>query len=139
MGNIYVDGNAVATPIGSSGTWVKVAVFASSDVGLDVVPTVGSHQISITTTGYYLVGFNVSFTGTVDDVIELEVQTTTGTRFRAVHSEVKVVATGKIMTASATSALSLTAGQILALYVNNNTAANNITAKDVSLFVVRLA
>lgn len=139
FGHLYVEDNVTATTIAAPNTWVKFVAFTTSDVGVEVVPSVASNQITITTSGYYLVGFQVSFSGTLNNIIEWEVQTTTGTRFKATHSDVKLPATGDITQCGASNVVALTAGQILALYVNNNTGANNITARDVGLYVVRLA
>ena len=138
VGGLQVEDNVTATSIAGSATWTKFVSFGSVSAQLGVTASMVSNDITIAQTGTYLVQYSVSFTGGATDIIEWEVQKTTGTRLPATNAGMKL-ASADLTHLSGVGIVSLTAGDVVALYVNNLTDADDVTAKDVSLTVLRVA
>lgn len=139
-GAISISGNATATTVSAVSTWTKVEIFNSNDLSQGgITADQANDQLAITVTGVYLVGFNVSYSGSANDTWEFELQTTLGTSFANVLASSKLNAGGDITTVSAAGPVSLTAGDYLALYTQNITDGDSVTVRDGSLWAVQLA
>lgn len=137
-GGLQVEDNVSATSIAGATTWTKFVGFASASAQVGVTASTSTHDITIAQTGVYLLHFSVSFTGGSADTIEWEVQKTTGTRIAATNAGIKL-ASADLVHLSGVGMANLTAGDVIGLYVQNLTDGDDVTAKDVSLTVLRVA
>jgi len=130
--NIYVaDG---ATPQASiSTTPAKVTGFAANGPANDATPDHTNDQITIGTAGIYAVNFNISFSGTVSTVFTFKL------RNNAVEQAFGCTRTlgtgGDTGSAGFNAIISLSASDVLTIYVEADGASKSITPVDMSLSV----
>lgn len=136
-GSIYTTGSAASLTVAGSATWTKVTSFTANGDATGVTPTHGTDTITISEAGLYLVGYNVSFTGTNANEILFAAAKNGGTLFPNVRAGFQLLGAA-LHSVSAIGPVTLAVNDTLELWFQNATAGNAIVAREACLWCVQL-
>lgn len=137
-GMIYLDGNATATTISASATYYQVAPTWTSGAATGI--TQGTDNFTVDTDGTYWVGATLSFTGATNDTFQFAIGKDTGGGYAALTgSEIERKTSSADVGALALQYVgSFSAGDDIGLLVQNQSATNNCTVTQATMFCYRM-
>lgn len=143
-GEIYVNGNAVATAIGGAGTFVQFVGFANNGSSQDTTPDHGNDHIEIDKPGDYLILGNFcieSVGGGAADTVSIEIRKNNGTAvFNNLHAHRKLAGGGGDVANTGISGIvvSLAKGDTIEVWLTNDDNATDILITHANLTIKEL-
>lgn len=140
-GEISSLANTTATTLTTQSTWYQFTNFNTEGLSNNVTVSTTESHIEIPATGVYRCHFGVSFSGTANSNIEMELKKNNGTTdISNVHIERKLGAAGDIGTGAQTGIVSLTAGDTLELWARSTSGGGqSITIRDCNFSIEELS
>lgn len=141
-GEISVESNATATTIGSSSSdfsnKVQVTIFDTDGLSQHMTPDNSTDDITVVISGRYLITARFNFTGTASDDISAAIFANNGARQLSARGTKAVDSTDADAELTIACVADLIADETIELWVQNETAGNNITVVDAVLIASRI-
>lgn len=136
--SIYCNANVTASAAASSATWYKLTIFTANGDAVGVTPDHTTDKLTVAEAGLYLVGYQVTFTGTNTNEIVFAVYKNGTTRYEQSLCGLTLdSATSR--NAGAAAIVNLAVNDTLELWFQNLTAGNPITVRDGALWCRQLS